>query len=76
MDETGAEGMPEAVPDHPGEPGFFHGRNEYFLIECISIPRFRMIDGRREHPRGEDDLTSFQIPEDGKGRIVQGNVPG
>ena len=27
LDETGAEGMPEAVPDHPGEPGFFHGRN-------------------------------------------------
>ena len=67
--------MPQGMPHQPGEPGFLHGGNKNLLVEGIPVPWFRGIDGRGEDPGGKENLPGFQIPENGKGSVVQGNVP-
>ena len=76
LDRTGAEGVPERVLDHTGKPGLFHGGNKRLFVEGVPIPRFRMIDRRREHPGREDHLPALQFFQDGMGLLVQRHMPG
>lgn len=76
LDKTGAEGVPERVPDHPEQFGLLNGRNEYLLLEGVSILGFRWVHRGREDPGGEEHLTTLQFFQDRDCLPVQRNVPG